>query len=40
MMKSGEFSAGRGTNGEGMGSAANLDQTEGENFNPDRYQEQ
>lgn len=23
-----------------MGSAANLDQTEGENFNPDRYQEQ
>lgn len=40
MMKSGEFSAGRQTIGDNMGSAANLDQTEGDNFNPDRQQEQ
>ena len=40
MMKSGEFSAGRQTNGENMAAGAMLDQTEGENFNPDRNQEQ
>jgi hypothetical protein len=36
MMKSGEFSAGRQTMGEGMVSAGSLEQLEGENgFNPD-----
>ena len=48
MMKSGELSAGRQTNGEGqnmMGSATSLDQIEGEGFIPDdnrydRYQGQ